>query len=238
MAYDNYDEEAPPEFRCPITQQAMKVPVVAPDGHSYEQSAIEGWFNRGNKTSPITRERMASETLLPNHQLKSHIAAWRDKQQSQVELQTMLTPIIWSSSEEKALDAISALMNFIKSRELFVSSLHLRKLRASLAADDAVWCKGVDEALRALEAHCEATRSSLLSRLDQANAASEQASTTERSIRRRWTPGGVGRCEFRRAATLDEVHAMCLLFGYARLCVREWQRSSGRLRRCSEGLLE
>ena len=52
----------------------MKEPVVAADGHTYERSAIETWLAE-NATSPITREPISSNMLIPNFSIKSQIAA-------------------------------------------------------------------------------------------------------------------------------------------------------------------
>ncbi|KAJ9458796.1 U-box domain-containing protein 15 [Diplonema papillatum] len=55
---------------CPITLRPFIDPVMAEDGHSYERSAIQSWFDAGHKTSPLTREQI-STTLLPNRTLRS-----------------------------------------------------------------------------------------------------------------------------------------------------------------------
>ena len=46
----------PHECLCPITRQIMLDPVVAADGHSYERTAIQKWFDTGNTKSPMTSE--------------------------------------------------------------------------------------------------------------------------------------------------------------------------------------
>jgi hypothetical protein len=43
--------------------------VVATDGHSYERADIEKWITKKG-TSPITREPLTKEGLLPNRQLR------------------------------------------------------------------------------------------------------------------------------------------------------------------------
>lgn len=43
---DEYEEQALPSFKCPITHRVMRDPVVAADGHCYERSAISAWFAR------------------------------------------------------------------------------------------------------------------------------------------------------------------------------------------------
>ena len=66
------DLAMPNDFKCPITTFVMKDPVVASDGNSYERAAIQRVLN-GNRTSPITRERLATQ-LFPNLNLKKRIA--------------------------------------------------------------------------------------------------------------------------------------------------------------------
>ena len=166
---DNNHEEgsAPPEFTCPITQDVMKVPVVAQDGHSYEEFAIQEWFDKGKRTSPVTREHMADITLRPNHQLKSQIEAWKDQSVSS-RLEALLTQISWAPSSVDVTQAIARLQRFMDSRDLFVSSTRLIRLRGALAADKSVWCECVERVLGCLGAHCEAAQSSLLSYLSTA----------------------------------------------------------------------
>jgi hypothetical protein len=74
-------EELPNEFVCPITQEMMKDPVFATDGHTYERLAIEKWFqtNYSNLRSPMSNETLESSTLTPNRALKKLIDRYRDK---------------------------------------------------------------------------------------------------------------------------------------------------------------
>jgi hypothetical protein len=60
---------------CPITQEVMKDPVIAADGHSYERAAIEKWFKtkRAPPTSPSTNLALPHTLLVPNHALKAAI---------------------------------------------------------------------------------------------------------------------------------------------------------------------
>lgn len=58
-------------FLCPITRQPMKEPVIAMDGHSYEKSAIERWFQKSDK-SPVTNATI-SKMLIPNLNLKRQL---------------------------------------------------------------------------------------------------------------------------------------------------------------------
>lgn len=59
----------PKAFLCPITQEVLKDPVLAVDGHVYERAAIEQWF-RWNSTSPMTGCFLHGTGLLPEEPLR------------------------------------------------------------------------------------------------------------------------------------------------------------------------
>jgi hypothetical protein len=40
------------------------------DGYSYERKAIEEWFRRGHRASPVTRRDIESTLIIPNIRLK------------------------------------------------------------------------------------------------------------------------------------------------------------------------
>uniref|UniRef100_A0A6C0E6Q6 U-box domain-containing protein n=1 Tax=viral metagenome TaxID=1070528 RepID=A0A6C0E6Q6_9ZZZZ len=63
-------------FTCPISYEVMKDPVICSDGHSYERSAIQEWFDRGNNTSPKTNVRLSNRNLIPNIALRQAIEAY------------------------------------------------------------------------------------------------------------------------------------------------------------------
>ena len=58
----------PSEFYCPITQSIMTEPVKTCDGHVYDKSAIEKWFEYKN-TSPLTNLHLDNTNLLPYYAL-------------------------------------------------------------------------------------------------------------------------------------------------------------------------
>ena len=64
---------APASFTCPITGELMREPVVDPEGHTYEKSAIMGWLER-NTTSPMTRTYLTADMLKPNRAVQDAIA--------------------------------------------------------------------------------------------------------------------------------------------------------------------
>jgi hypothetical protein len=67
------------QFFCPITQEIMRDPVIAEDGHTYEKAVIEKWLEK-SPTSPMTRQQLSSAMLIPNFALKQLIDQWKDEQ--------------------------------------------------------------------------------------------------------------------------------------------------------------
>ena len=72
------DEAVPEPFMCPITLDQMRDPVIALDGHSYSRAAIQHHFRTRAAdglpfTSPRTNERLASDQVFPNHNLRKAI---------------------------------------------------------------------------------------------------------------------------------------------------------------------
>ena len=65
----------PNEFLCPIGLTIMKDPVIGPDGHTYELTAITEWLLQ-HDVSPITRQQMSVNRLRPNIALRKMIEDW------------------------------------------------------------------------------------------------------------------------------------------------------------------
>jgi hypothetical protein len=59
----------PSFFKCPISLELMRDPVVLCTRQSYERSSIEPWLEVGNHTCPATVQTLASLELVPNHTL-------------------------------------------------------------------------------------------------------------------------------------------------------------------------
>lgn len=57
-------------FKCPITLEIMKDPVICEDGYTYERESI---LNLSNPISPITRQPISTSNLVPNRILKEII---------------------------------------------------------------------------------------------------------------------------------------------------------------------
>ena len=63
---------------CPITQEYMKNPVLAPSGNYYEKDAILEWIKiRGN--DPLTREPLSPDMLIEDNDYRNAIIEFRKK---------------------------------------------------------------------------------------------------------------------------------------------------------------
>nr|XP_043635653.1 U-box domain-containing protein 13-like [Erigeron canadensis] len=66
----------PDDFRCPISLELMKDPVIVSTGQTYERTCIEKWLEQGHRTCPKTQQNLTSTALIPNYVLRSLIAQW------------------------------------------------------------------------------------------------------------------------------------------------------------------
>ncbi|XP_020599231.1 U-box domain-containing protein 10-like [Phalaenopsis equestris] len=66
----------PEDFRCPISLELMKDPVIVSTGQTYERSFIQRWIDCGNRTCPKTQQKLQNLTLTPNYVLRSLIMQW------------------------------------------------------------------------------------------------------------------------------------------------------------------
>ncbi|CAL5192055.1 unnamed protein product [Lathyrus oleraceus] len=66
----------PEEFRCPISLELMKDPVIISTGQTYERACIRKWLDTGHRTCPSTRQIVSSPILIPNHVLYNLISNW------------------------------------------------------------------------------------------------------------------------------------------------------------------
>ncbi|KAJ0983888.1 hypothetical protein J5N97_002244 [Dioscorea zingiberensis] len=66
----------PDEFRCPITLDLMRDPVIVASGHTYDRSSIARWINSGHHTCPKSGQKLIHMALIPNYALRSLITQW------------------------------------------------------------------------------------------------------------------------------------------------------------------
>ncbi|KAL2479313.1 U-box domain-containing protein 16 [Abeliophyllum distichum] len=70
------DVNFPADFRCPISLDLMRDPVVVSTGQTYDRSSISLWIESGHNTCPKTGQTLVHSLLIPNLALKNLIAMW------------------------------------------------------------------------------------------------------------------------------------------------------------------
>lgn len=69
--------EVPSYFRCPISMELMRDPVIVSTGVTYSRESIEHWiFSCKKKTCPATMQLLENFDLIPNHTLGRLINGW------------------------------------------------------------------------------------------------------------------------------------------------------------------
>lgn len=66
----------PDDFRCPISLDLMKDPVIVASGHTYDRHSIAQWIESGHHTCPKSGQRLIHMALIPNYALKSLVHQW------------------------------------------------------------------------------------------------------------------------------------------------------------------
>ncbi|CAF2126651.1 hypothetical protein HID58_011072 [Brassica napus] len=66
----------PDEFRCPLSNELMRDPVVLASGQTYDKLFIQRWLSSGNRTCPKTEQVLPHTALTPNVLIRDMISKW------------------------------------------------------------------------------------------------------------------------------------------------------------------
>jgi hypothetical protein len=69
----------PDEFRCPVSLDLMRDPVIVASGHTYDRNSIARWINSGHYTCPKSGQKLLHMALVPNYALKSLMQQWSEE---------------------------------------------------------------------------------------------------------------------------------------------------------------
>ncbi|KVI12270.1 U-box domain-containing protein 9-like [Cynara cardunculus var. scolymus] len=72
----SYLASCPQQFRCPLSKELMRDPVIISSGQTYDRHMIQEWLKSGNRTCPRTQEVLSHTILTPNHLIKDLITQW------------------------------------------------------------------------------------------------------------------------------------------------------------------
>ncbi|OMO94036.1 Armadillo [Corchorus olitorius] len=130
------DITIPADFRCPISLELMRDPVVVASGQTYDRESINQWIESGHNTCPKTGQTLAHTNLIPNRALRNLIAMWCREQR---------IPFETAGSNEK-VNGVKATKAALEATKMTVSFL-VNKLSVSQSMEAA---NGVIYELRAL----------------------------------------------------------------------------------------
>lgn len=66
----------PEEFKCPLSKELMRDPVIISNGQTYDRPFIHRWLKSGKRTCPETQQVLLHTTLTPNHLIREMIMQW------------------------------------------------------------------------------------------------------------------------------------------------------------------
>lgn len=66
----------PPEFRCPLSKELMRDPVILSTGQTYDRPFIQKWLKAGNRICPRTQQVLSHTILTPNQLVRDMITQW------------------------------------------------------------------------------------------------------------------------------------------------------------------
>ncbi|KAI3986497.1 hypothetical protein MKX01_037779 [Papaver californicum] len=108
----------PDEFRCPISLDLMKDPVIVTSGHTYDRSPIAQWII----------QKLIHMALIPNYALKCLIHQWSE------ENNIPLTSEMSSSSEERSTSKRKEMENTVDHISASKAAIDAIKMTAKLLA--------------------------------------------------------------------------------------------------------
>ncbi|XP_009761437.1 U-box domain-containing protein 16 [Nicotiana tabacum] len=134
------DVSVPADFRCPISLDLMRDPVVVSTGQTYDRSSITLWFESGHTTCPKTGQTLTHTELTPNSALKNLIAMWCREQKipfESTELNVKSTGIVTNKTALEATKmTVSFLINKLKtSQSVETANRLVHELRVLAKAD-------------------------------------------------------------------------------------------------------
>ena len=103
----------PPDFRCPISLDLMRDPVVVATGQTYDRESIKLWIDSGHNTCPKTGQTLAHTELVSNFALKNLIAMWCRQQKIPFEATGCKQKVNGVRTNKTALEATRMTVTFL-----------------------------------------------------------------------------------------------------------------------------
>ncbi|XVF29691.1 hypothetical protein REPUB_Repub15cG0143900 [Reevesia pubescens] len=115
------DITIPADFRCPISLELMRDPVVVASGQTYDRESINQWIESGHNTCPKTGQTLAHTNLIPNLSLKNLIAMWCREQRIPFETAGSNEKVNGVKATKAAFEATKMTVSFLVNKLASVS---------------------------------------------------------------------------------------------------------------------
>ncbi|TKY63621.1 U-box domain-containing protein 16 [Spatholobus suberectus] len=103
----------PADYRCPISLELMRDPVVVATGQTYDRVSIKLWMDSGHNTCPKTGQTLSHTDLIPNRVLRNMIATWCREQRIPFEAEAVAGKINGGVTNKAALEATRMTVSFL-----------------------------------------------------------------------------------------------------------------------------
>ncbi|XP_027336136.1 U-box domain-containing protein 16 [Abrus precatorius] len=103
----------PADYRCPISLELMRDPVVVATGQTYDRASIKLWMDSGHNTCPKTGQTLSHTDLIPNRALRNMIAMWCREQRIPFEAETVTGKLNGGVTNKAALEATRMTVSFL-----------------------------------------------------------------------------------------------------------------------------
>ncbi|KAE9447553.1 hypothetical protein C3L33_20553, partial [Rhododendron williamsianum] len=134
------DVNFPADFRCPISLDLMRDPVVVSTGQTYDRPSINLWIESGHNTCPKTGQTLSNTNLIPNRALKNLIAMWCREQKIPFEVTEQNEKVNGVIHNKTALEATKMTVSFLVNKLMASQSVEtanrvVHELRVLAKAD-------------------------------------------------------------------------------------------------------
>ncbi|CAK8575184.1 unnamed protein product [Lathyrus sativus] len=107
------DVVVPSDYRCPISLELIRDPVVVATGQTYDRASIKLWIESGHNTCPKTGQTLVHTDLIPNHALRNMIALWCREQKIPFDDETVTVKINGGVTNKTAFEATRMTASFL-----------------------------------------------------------------------------------------------------------------------------
>lgn len=118
------DLTIPADFRCPISLDLVRDPVVVSTGQTYDRASINLWIESGHTTCPKTGQTLDHMEMIPNCALRNLIVMWCREHRIPFE----------STETKEKVNCVTTNKTLLEATKMTVSFL-IQKARASQSSE-------------------------------------------------------------------------------------------------------